>query len=617
MCFKRSLNVLLRGALSAPLFFFASVCVSADVNFEAEVKRLSIAPTWHALLHMQGKKTLLHDPEFIFSLPNFSPTDELKLTFDLFQRIKDGRAPQHSVCKFVARYQWLTQQVPELLSVDPFEVCEGLKEFWQLAPADHVSVVFASEDVSRPSTMMGHVLLKISGSSGDGSPRSHAVSFYTDTRTLNVPLLMVQALITGKRGFYALTPYADKERQYLHDDQRSLWEYSLDAPEQAVTLLRLHMWELRFIDHTYLFHRYNCATLTLAMLALLDPKLLASHAHWDTPGDVVKAISKSKLVSSVTVTPAPKWAIRTLIPAVSDQAKARIKSAVQDGDLPDLNEKAELSTRFLEYSLARSYASLTLQKEALDGAVRTKLNDAMNRPKPDEFNDLQIDLTGYRDPRRRPQDSQWRFAYVNEESSDFLQFEVLPISHALDDDNRQYMSESELRLFSLRGEVDLNSGSATVSDFQIYAVAARTPWDSLAGGWSADFKIGYEQHRDLNLEEVGAINVSGGFGATTSVFRDVYAYGLVSAGAGVARGNDYIYTGPKFGLIANLRGRNKILINAESHWNQLGSRDWLEIYGVQWVNYYSQSNAVTVKIEHLLTDNADATRLTMGYRRYF
>ena len=146
---------------------------------DEELARVSSDRAWRALLHVSGRGPDIRDPGFLLTSEHFSPASELRATIAFLYEA----APQN-VCRFPARYFWLRARLP--ITELPVADCAELEEFRRRAPADAIDLVFASENLAQPSSAMGHLFLKLSGTSESGSYVSHSVSFYTDTATLNL-----------------------------------------------------------------------------------------------------------------------------------------------------------------------------------------------------------------------------------------------------------------------------------------------------------------------------------------------------------------------------------------------------------------------------------------------
>ncbi|HOS41209.1 MAG TPA: DUF4105 domain-containing protein, partial [Spirochaetota bacterium] len=169
----------MRKHVMSPLFFLAallSLCVPVSAaraddavayqNYLVDLaikKRLHDERYWHLLLHYKrgvfGLRSLVDDPKF-FLAPNGKrdPRAELEATIRAFFQtpiIED----EHPVCKFVARFTWLTEQ----LAIDedrlPVKRCKKVDTMLANMKPKSTTLIFPTSHINSPASMYGHTLL--------------------------------------------------------------------------------------------------------------------------------------------------------------------------------------------------------------------------------------------------------------------------------------------------------------------------------------------------------------------------------------------------------------------------------------------------------------------------
>jgi hypothetical protein len=123
---------------------------------------------WHLLLHYRsslggGVESEADEPGF-FLAPDgkTDPEAELRATLArFFSTDLVGRSPQPARCAFIARYHWLKSA----LAIDerrmPQQPCEQFQSWiTELNPAS-ITVIFPSAFMNNPSSMFGHLLLRV------------------------------------------------------------------------------------------------------------------------------------------------------------------------------------------------------------------------------------------------------------------------------------------------------------------------------------------------------------------------------------------------------------------------------------------------------------------------
>lgn len=549
-----------KGGLRAAFLLVSLLGLRPAVAGEGD---LAAHPQWLALLHTHEGAPLVRDPAFLLSLPDFSPATELRATLALLQ----GPDAEAAACRFPARALWL--QARGALPVRSLGHCTELQEFRQRAPMTQLSLVFASETLSQPSSMMGHVFLKLSGRVADGSEREHALSFYTEPVTWNVPKLFYDSLIKGMPGYFTLAPYREQVENYVERESRNLWEYPLRLDAEQRTLVQAHLIELKPVAFTYYFQRYNCATLVKQVLAVAEPQVLQQRDLWTTPKDVVRAAQSAELLDGALALSAPRWTLHILDGSLRADEVVALKRDVATGVLP-APMPDDAARGFLRLKAAAAYNHQLLRvgerPQAAWLAYQRQVDARLGQA--EEALELQSDAR--LNPLAAPPDAQAAVGWQRRAGRDSLVVEFLPTSHRLEDRNDMYFSESALRLFDLALAQSLDGRGARVERATVYAVESLLPRDRFAGGWSGRFKLGYEPQWGTTLQSQGAFVVEGGLGLTTRWARDIDAFAIAGAGVGVRR-KAYAYANPTLGLIVRQVFDMKAVVTASWWHNALGS----------------------------------------------
>ena len=579
---------------------------------------LASSPAWLALLHTDGENSHIEDPRFLLSLPRFSAEEELRRTIDLLlSRAPPDAATRAAICRFPARYHWLAIQLGVTDAIDVVAECPDIKEFFERSPAQQVSLVYASENLASASSLMGHVLLKLSGVDPGGTLREHAISYFTDIRGFNVPKILFDSLVTGKPGYYTLSPYREKTDFYLGRERRNVWEYRLKLNPQQRHLLLLHLVELRSVQLRYFFDSHNCATLTADLIGLVEPAVRKPQPFWTSPLDVVKEVRQAGIVENVSVVASSNWQIRMLEESLPPESVRAVRGAVMRDASYQPAQEMTVSTAYLGLQLANAYADQRQEQGHLSAETHRQIVLAQDAVLADRYRDLQIDLSQYKSPERGPQDSQVRAGLVWQDGRTALQLGILPAAHRLEDDNRQQFGESELRLADLSLRVEPDDGNLELDDFQLYSMTSLIPFNAVSGGLSGRFRLGVERQRDSSLRSKLVANVAGGIGVAASPNRSVLLYGL--AGAGVAAGEavGYGYLEPELGMILRPMAPTKTLFNVKLAYNQLGQSDTLMVATFRQALFVKSDYLVLAGVDRQIGAHAAETVWQLSLRRYF
>ncbi|WP_295682533.1 DUF4105 domain-containing protein, partial [uncultured Nevskia sp.] len=589
---------------------------------ESTIRELASDREWLALLHAPDGKPRIRDPGFLLSLPNFSPEAELRAMLQAFLDDRGDESVEdrmRDICRFPARYEWLIRKLGAIRSdIDPVEDCQGISEFFTRAPADEISLVYASENLVSASSMMGHVLLELSGTKADGDRAEHAISFFTSVNARNFLWSAAASLTTGTQGFYSLSPYREREAEYLQREQRSVWTYrvTLDAEERR--RVQLHLYELRHTSLTYFFDIHNCATFTADILAVADPAMSDNTAPWMSPIDVVKNAVRLGRVDQYRLLPTSQWAVRMYDSQLSRTRSRQIAHALTHGESIAAAPDASLRERLLELL----YEEALLKR--LSGGIgddsqtaATQLLSVQAQIEP-VAQSVDIDITQYKNPSASPQDAQWEVGSAYRRSSGAtLSLRLLPAGRRLLDDQRQSFSTSELRIGETTISTSIETGAVFLGEFSLYSVTSLLPLNPLGEGISWRFAAGYQNQFWRMDERTAFLGFNGGVGSTLALAKTIDAFALIGAGLGLRDSNPSAYPDLEIGLIGKWPGANRTIIRHRVAADCCANLDAIQSVGVEHLSPITRSMALTLDAKREWSSVNSRTTLYLGIRNYF
>ena len=546
----------LKSWLTLALFFLPLIhSYAADSQLsidKAAQLKLANHKKWQSLLHLKNDRPQITDPKFLLTSGNFSLEAEMNETIKLIHANSSQAA-----CRFPARYLFLSQYLDlnsnELtLTLD----CPEFKKYQDFVPFDEVKLIFASEVLSSASSMMGHTFLNVSGTNSNLNTVSHSISFFTEFDTLNPFKLIYEGIIGGMKGFFIVRPYSVDLAQYSNKEGRNIWSYNLDLTVSDRQLIKYHIWELKNIDIHYLFQNYNCATLTLYILSIADAKLRNEENLYVSPVDVVKAAEKNGLITGKVVTLANDWALNMLYQEMNSSLVDIVESHVFQ------NTRLAFSSLDLQSRLlAQEYLSLLINKPEIKQHIGDKryVELAALVSKFDS-SQLVFDLTRYKDPVKSPQDTiiGANASYFSGQTN--LNLTFLPASHHLYGDNRQFFAESELKIGETALRLDLKKQKISLQSLTLYSVKSYIPSTKNIPQLSGSFFMGYRHQLNDNLNEKAVLELSGSFGKTFRLHRDIMVYAMFGLGMAANPKQAFLYFEPHIGTIINIVGDTKAII---------------------------------------------------------
>lgn len=594
-------------------------------------------PVWQALLHLSIGRPQVEDSSFYVQGQFRSAAFELEESLAAMVQGDTAIAPADSFrCRFPARFQWLSEKIGAPQST--FSECTGLAEFRLRAPLASAALIFAAEKISHPSTMMGHVFLKISGSNHRGQAVDHAISFFTDLNDGNFPKLVYESLLTGKNGFYALSPFEEVKNGYLFSEERNIWEYELLLTDLERLRLHLHLFELKSVSFRYFFIGFNCATLIQNVIAVAHPEINEARGFWVTPLDVVRSTDKPEFVASTKVAPASRWKVKVLKESLDPSwATTSRLQRFQDENVPTEHALSELddeierdgrdsSSRYLHLELADAYAGNLLENRKISEPRWRALSLDVGKRRKKLVSDGLIDLSSYKRPSLTRRDSQVSLSSFYDRVEQSVQLRFLPASHALADETLQYTSESELKIGELEAEYLVNENRLRVSRAVLYSAVSLQPTDRLISTLSGRFRMGYEVSREMDLSRTPSPFIEAALGKTFRLTDDFDLYALATVGARVPM-QGYIFAGPEVGVVIREIWRMKTIVSWRKIFFGFGAQDEARKNADAWSRSLSEltfSQTVNFKDFALIGslavhDNSRMSRPSaeLALRRYF
>ena len=597
----------LKGSLRASFFIILCLyCITSSAQSNSkpikslEVQRIANHKQWHALLHLNNGNLMINDPAFILSLENFTPKNELLATLELFSN------SSIESCKFIARHQFLSEQLASPL---PTLHCSNYNIFKNRAPLDDISVLYASENLTQPSSMMGHTMLAISGKHKNGQKVEHAVSFFTELEGINIANIFWETLYKGKAGYFTVQPIKKALDYYLVAEQRNVWRYKLKLTLNQKSLIHKHLWELKHAQMDYLFHRHNCATLSLHILKLINPDLAKNNDVFVSPIDVAKAVAEKGLIEETLIYPSSKWKIRMLSDFVDSETIQQIHQGIKPALVKDSTAKNYLNT-----SLYTTYAKFQYEQGYIDKNewFTRKVSFSLNQQ---DTSGYKINLDNYQSPLKTPDDSHLAFGFMKNSDNQWLTLGWLPASHDLSDQNSEYFGENELKLNEVVLKMNTKTAAIDLQRWQVYSAKSLVPYDLLTGGLSGSFNIGFDQVLNKQHRSNLSLLVYGGIGRTYKVNQDLSLYYLANIGGSSSDSESYTFIEPEFGAYLYELWDMKTLFSAKHKFNsnQYEQTHW----NIRQSFMKNKSSSIIASLTYIQTNSLKQWTADLQFRYYY
>ena len=339
-----------------------------------DAHRLELArdPHWHTLLHYKGGlfgfRSLVDDPKFFLAKDGKHDSEaELDATIRAFFQ-PPVENEKHAVCRFPARFDWLTAKLAIDESRLPVPRCDPFEALLRQIQPNAITLIFPASHMNSPASMYGHTLLTIR-TEAESDLLSYAVNYAAQTQETFGPIYMVKGLFGGYKGYFSILPYYAKLQEYSDVNDRDIWEYPLDFNAEEIRGLLAHVYEMQEIYADYFFFSENCSYDLLFLLDAARQGLdLTDHcAWWVIPLDTIREIKNSGLMKDAIYRPSRSTKVKHLISLLPDDGR---KSALRiaDGTLePEefLNSEAATEEKIKVCDLAGEYLQYVYAKKEL------------------------------------------------------------------------------------------------------------------------------------------------------------------------------------------------------------------------------------------------------------
>ena len=277
---------------------------------------------WHLLLHYRenlfGGYTSEQDDQGFFMSPKGKTDPQAELDATLKQFFSDeliGRSKQTAQCAFIARYEWLRNQLRFDGTRLPPQSCERFERWFADFDAESVSLIFASGFMNNPSSTFGHTFLRVDqrGQTDQTRILAYTINYAAELPPNTGPEYAVKGIFGGYHGYFSTIPYYLKVQEYGDIEDRDIWEYKLNLTPEQLRRLLMHAWEMGNAYFDYFFFKENCSYHILSLVEFADPSLHLTDrfALYTMPTDTIRRLmEKPDAASSVVYRPSRGTSVR-------------------------------------------------------------------------------------------------------------------------------------------------------------------------------------------------------------------------------------------------------------------------------------------------------------------
>lgn len=554
---------------------------------KARRRRLHEERYWHTLLHYKrtitGLRSLVDDPKFFLSpRGKRDPEAELEATIRAFFQ-PDTPGARHPVCRFVARYYWIKEQLNLDPAVLPVNECEQFTRLIEEMKPESTTLVFPTSHMNSPASMFGHTLLAYETAS-KSKLLAYAVNYAAVTTETFGPLFAVKGIFGLYRGYFSILPYYAKLQEYSDIDHRDIWEYRLNFTREETIRSIMHVYELDGIYSDYYFFDENCSYALLFLLEAGRPSLDLTDRlpPWVIPLDTIRVVEDAGLIAGAVYRPSKTTTIRHVASLLDRPSRLLALDMARGRAAPERIRASELSKqeKARTYDLAVEYLQYLYSKRQIERDVYTdrfvKLLAARSAlgipdgeryeiqppPRPEEGHQSDRLQIGFGLRRGEPfQELRFRFAY-----------------HTLTDYARGYPEGSQIVFGDTALRYYFHDNRFTLQQLDLVDIVSLAPRDELFQPISWKVTAGLAQRVMEDGRDHLIARLSPGVGLAYRVpFLGLF-FAMLEADLNVGdalRDNYAVGLGGSLGIIRGITDRWSVALSAKGMYYGLGDRHGL------------------------------------------
>lgn len=321
-------------------FIFVTL-FNASASADEKLMEFSLSREWQShLLYFRKNATaslVRKDSPFFLSSGGYENSKkELKASLKMFQNPENylKRDRGHPQCLFPARFAIIKKAFK--LKV-PSVTCPALEEWKMKFKAQEIAVVFASQFVSNPASVMGHSFLMFKDKN-NSSYLNLNLGYAAEVPPEEGALIYAyKGLTGGYKGLFFTNFYYEKIHEYKNIEQRDMWEYVLNLDQEEKESFINLAWELKqnaFFD--YYFLDENCSYLILALIEAVRPevRLVNGYGFYVPPYVTLQKLQESSLIKETLFHPSLRKELLNRYKNLTGPEKSSLIEIVQGEKLP-------------------------------------------------------------------------------------------------------------------------------------------------------------------------------------------------------------------------------------------------------------------------------------------
>ncbi len=281
-------------------------------------------------------------------LAQITPQDELDATIDALS------SHPELICKYPARYYWLSHQLADLSST-VLDRCKNLPSVNQ-----DIRLLLVSGYLKNPVSTFGHVLITIGAQDERQNLLDNAYNYGAQIPNGDNGFDYVfKGLFGLYNARFANSKFFKQDVIYAKTEQRDIWAYTLNLTPEQKTLFIYHLAELQSHSIDYYFIKQNCAYRSAELLELIsDLKITDRTTPWYMPEYVFDQIEEYRqthpdFIKNVEYLPSDQNKLYFTFKNMPEALQREINDYIKTGELNRLDQlQVSDQEKVLEFLIA-------------------------------------------------------------------------------------------------------------------------------------------------------------------------------------------------------------------------------------------------------------------------
>ncbi len=508
-----------------------------EIKSKAIENQLWKKSEWINLIHYKssgnGYLSQVDDDRFFYAKNGKEdPQAELISTLDQLFKVTEN-SNQQTQCRFIARSQWLIEQLDIDKKLLPEALCNEYQEWYEKARGDSVTLVFPAYHLNSPSSMFGHTLLRLDKSEISQSDWiSYAVNFGADTSSNDGSIVYAyRGVVGGYPGLFITEPYFKKIQEYNKIEHRDIWEYKLNLSAEETERMIKHLWELKTINFDYFFFDENCSYRLLELLEVARPgiELTDKFTFTAIPVDTVKAINEAGLIQEIKFRPAQVTELQYTLNQLSEQQQNIVLQLSNDYSVSQSPLFSSLTTVEKKRIVALAYKYLRYQN-----AKETRKPEIVKRgfqllqllnSYPADIN-IDVEVPAPLPPNSGHDSRRISIGYGKRLDNQYIDIEYKMSFHELEDNRNGFLEGAQINLGRFKFRAEENEG-LRLYKFDVVDIFSLTPRNKFISPLSWKIITGFERQLSHNEDDL-VFQVTGGAGGSWEIVKSHLFYSLAT-----------------------------------------------------------------------------------------